>query len=115
MNTRPQSRLGLVPGMYGVPLEDPRQGDEPLALYVERLSAVVMDLVRRHHHPGQDSGFVMDECLIGPPRGRHSGIARIELLYRREAHCYRHVFAVTDSAEHGLRLWTEVRKYVRQS
>lgn len=109
----PQSRLGPAPGMYGVPLEDPRSGDEPLALYVERISAAVMALVQRHHHPGQDRGFVMDHCLIGPPRGRHSGIARIELLYRREGHGYRHVFAVTDSEEHGLRLWTEVRKHVR--
>lgn len=102
------------PGIYGVSLEDPRQGDEPLALYVECISDEVMDLVRKYHHPGQDRGFVMQQCFIGPPRGKRSGIARIELIYRREDHGWRQVFAVTDSDEHGLRLWTEVRRYVRQ-
>lgn len=108
------SKSGPAPGMYGVPLEDPRQGDEPLALHIDRICPAVLTLVREYHHHGVDRGFEIQQCYIGPPR-KSGGIARIELMYRCEAHNWRHVFAVTDSEEHGLRLWTEVRKYVRQS
>lgn len=101
--------------MYGIPIEDPRQGDEPLALYVERLSEELMVLVKRHHHPGQERSFKMEYCFIGSPRGKHSGIARIELIYGHENNSWRQVFAVTDSPEHGLRLWTEVRRHARKS
>ena len=103
-----------APGMYGVSLKDPRRDNEPLALHIERLCPAVMALIQKHHHAGQH-GFEVQACHIGPPRRKHSGIARIELNYRRESHGWRHVFAVTDSEEHGLRLWTEVRRYVRQS
>ncbi len=107
--------LEPAPGMYGVPLDDPRQGDEPLALYNDQLSCVIMELIKKYHHAKTENGFEIVQCFIGPPRGTRSGMARIELLYRRENHGWRHVFAVTHSAEHGLRLWTEVRRYVRQA
>ncbi|TXH01826.1 MAG: hypothetical protein E6P95_01110 [Candidatus Moraniibacteriota bacterium] len=104
-----------VPGMYGVPLDDPRRGSEPLAAHIDAVCQAVMRLVQQHHHAGQVSGFEMKMCSIGPPRGKRSGIARIELIYQHEIHGWRHVFAVTESGEHGLRLWTEVRRYVRPS
>ncbi|MFA9262243.1 MAG: hypothetical protein ACEQSB_02700 [Undibacterium sp.] len=115
MKSRHQPSPGPAPGIYGIPLEDPRQDDEPLALYIDRIASAVMALIRQYHHRAEDRGFEVEQCHIGPPRGKHAGIARIELQYRREGHGYRHVFAVTDSKEHGLRLWTEVRRYVRQS
>lgn len=110
----PQSKLSLSPGIYGVPLEDPRQGDEPLALHNEQVARTVLGLIAEHHHHGIAQGLEIKQCVIGPAR-RQAGIARIEFTYRREGHGYRHVFAVTDSKEHGLRLWTEVRRYVRES
>lgn len=103
-----------APGMYGVSLEDPRRGYEPLALYIDHICPVVMRMILAHHHPDQ-RGFEVSECQIGPPRGKHSGIARIEIIYRREAHGWRQVFAVTDSEEGSLRLWTEVRRHFRQA
>lgn len=114
MKSRRLSKPGPAPGMYGIPLEDPRQNREPLALHIDRICPAVLALVREHHHHGVNRGFEIHQCHIGPPR-KLGGIARIELMYRCESHNWRHVFAVTDSEEHGLRLWTEVRKYVRQS
>jgi hypothetical protein len=105
-----------LPPMYGIPIPDPRSPGQLFATCIDELKPVVMDLVRRHHHPDTpEVAFTVKYFSIGPPRGKSSGIARMEINYQRDDHTYSQVFAVTDSAEHGLRLWTEVRKYVRPS
>jgi hypothetical protein len=98
--------------LHGVRLPFPHATLLSLALDIEQVQPCVLELIRKHHHPR----VPVLECVqfwIESPRGKHSGIAFIEVQYRvpDKPGWWRQTFSVAYSASNGLTLWTGVRRY----